>query len=146
MAKNVIKQVIIALLLCVVVAFILAFILYQYIPSNALVPAKVEAYSTPENIAREIADSTQEQTYETTNTLLEVTDSDLSTYKSTGSYNPGKSDPFAEVDANEVSSNTTDDSDNSSSSSSTSTGSTNNTSTSTTDNYYHNAGISKGTK
>lgn len=144
MAKNIVKQVIIALLLCVVVAFALAFILYKYIPSNALVPAKVEAYSTPENIASEIADSTQEQTYETTNTLLEVTDSDLSTYKSTGSYNPGKSDPFVEADANEVSSNTSSNSNETGSSSSST--ATNTTKANTTDNYYKNAGISKGTK
>ena len=143
MAKNVIKQVIIALLLCVVVAFILAFILYQYIPSNALVPAKVEAYSTPENIASEIADSTQEQTYETTNTLLEVTDSDLSTYKSTGSYNPGKSNPFSDSVEDDSSAST----DSETSGESTNSSDTSNQKkTDSTDNYYQNAGIGKGTK
>lgn len=157
MTKNIVKQIIIALLICIIIGLVLAVIFYQYIPSNAMIPAKVEAYETPENIASEIKDNAQEQTYETTNTLLEVTDSDLTKYKSTGSYNPGKSDPFAETnnDDNSVSDDTsestqTSDNENSGASdsensrTSESSGTTNKEST--TDNYYHNAGLDKGTK
>lgn len=147
MVKNIIKQVIIAILLCIIIGLVLAVILYQYIPTNAMVPTKVEAYATPENIATEIQDSVQEQTYETTNTLLEVTDSDLSTYKSTGSYNPGKSNPFSDSVEDDSSAST--DSQKSEETSGKSTDPSNTSSqkkTDSTDNYYQNAGIGRGTK
>ena len=152
MTKNIVKQIIIALLICIIIGLVLAVIFYQYIPSNAMIPAKVEAYETPENIASEIKDSAQEQTYETTNTLLEVTDSDLTKYKSTGSYNPGKSDPFAEStsDDNSVSDDTSESTQTSDNGNSKTSGTSETPETakkeSTTDNYYHNAGLDKGTK
>ena len=144
--KNIIKQVIIVLLSCVVIALVLGLVFYKYMPSNTMVPAKVEAYTTPENIASDIEEESEEQKYETTNTLLEVTDSDLTKYKSTGSYNPGKSDPFAEStsDDNSVSDDTSESTQTSDNGNSETSGTSGTPETakkeSTTDNYYHNAG------
>lgn len=144
--KNIIKQVIIVLLSCVVIALVLGLVFYKYMPSNTMVPAKVEAYTTPENIASEIEEESEEQKYETTNTLLEVTDSDLNKYKSSGSYNPGKSNPFSEDTSDIGNSESTDATQTDSSSSTTDSGKSKDNENSSTDNYYQNAGISKGTK
>ena len=137
MAKNITKQVLISILTIIAVSLVLALVLYKFTPSNKIVPAKVQAYSTPENVASEISDNTTEQKYETTNTVYEVTDSDLSLYKSSKSYNPGKSDPFAAAsaeDTNETEGGTTTD------------GRSETSNTNTKNKYYEDAGINKGTK
>lgn len=94
MAKEVMKQIIISILTCIAIVLIAALIFYQYIPSNKVIPAKVQAYSTPESIKTEIEDKVEEE-LKAQNELYEITDADLDSYKRTKSYNPGKSDPFA---------------------------------------------------
>ena len=44
--NNIAKQIFIALLMIIAIALVLALIFYQYIPTNKMVPAKVQAYST----------------------------------------------------------------------------------------------------
>lgn len=138
MAKNIIKQVMISLLMIIAFGLVIALAFYQFIPSNKIVPTKVQAYSTPQNVAGEIADTATEQKYETVNEVYEVTDADLAKYKSTKSYNPGKSDPFATYSGETT--NSTEISDGNSSKSST------NTDSNAKDQYYEEAGINKGTK
>lgn len=140
MEKGVLKQVLITLLVLIALILVLAIIFYQFLPTNKIVPVKVTEYKTPESVSQEINDNTSEQEFSSVNELLEITDSDLSKYKSTKSYNPGKSDPFSEVEedptgAVDISS----------------TGSKSSTSTSTedkntTDNYYKASGLDKGSK
>ncbi len=142
--NNIAKQIFIALLTIIAVALVLALIFYQYIPTNKMVPAKVQAYSTPQNVETEISDNVTEQKYETTNQVYEVTDSDLNNYKDSKSYNPGKSDPFSAYSASDDNSNTV--------SNSTGVSEGDGAKSSTTvnsdakDNYYEQAGINKGTK
>ena len=95
MTKQVTKQILIILLSCIAIVLILALIFYQYIPSNKVIPAKVQAYSTPDSIKSEIEDSLNDQSLTAQSEFYEITDSDLEQYKSNKSYNPGKSDPFA---------------------------------------------------
>lgn len=140
MEKGVLRQVLITLLVLIALILVLAIIFYQFLPTNKIVPIKVTEYKTPESVSQEINDNTSEQEFSSVNELLEITDSDLSKYKSTKSYNPGKSDPFSEVEedptgAVDISS----------------TGSKSSTSTSTedkntTDNYYKASGLDKGSK
>lgn len=140
MEKGVLRQVLITLLVLIALILVLAIIFYQFLPTNKIVPVKVTEYKTPESVSQEINDNTSEQEFRSVNELLEITDSDLSKYKSTKSYNPGKSDPFSEVEedptgAVDISS----------------TGSKSSTSTSTedkntTDNYYKASGLDKGSK
>lgn len=140
MEKGVLRQVLITLLVLIALILVLAIIFYQFLPTNKIVPVKVTEYKTPESVSQEINDNTSEQEFSSVNELLEITDSDLSKYKSTKSYNPGKSDPFSEVEedptgAVDISS----------------TGSKSSTSTSTedkntTDNYYKASGLDKGSK
>lgn len=138
MEKGVLRQVLITLLVLIALILVLAIIFYQFLPTNKIVPVKVTEYKTPESVSQEINDNTSEQEFSSVNELLEITDSDLSKYKSTKSYNPGKSDPFSEVEedptgAVDISS----------------TGSKSSTSTedkNTTDNYYKASGLDKGSK
>lgn len=134
MVKTIIKETFIILLITVAVAVIVALILYQYMPTNRVIPSKVTAYATPEEVAKEIDDQTTEKEYESENKLYTVTDSDLAKYRSEKNYNPGKVNPFEEV-SNEITEGTS------------STPSTNqDVDRNTTDNYYTASGVNSGTK
>ena len=97
MAKNIIKQIVITLLIAIAIVLVLAIILYRYIPSNKSVPSKVTAYKTPENVKAEISENITAEEIVPLNRTFEITDADLSLYKKSQSYNPGKSDPFNEL-------------------------------------------------
>ena len=140
MEKGVLRQVLITLLVLIALILVLAIIFYQFLPTNKIVPVKVTEYKTPESVSQEINDNTSEQEFSSVNELLEITDSDLSKYKSTKSYNPGKSDPFSEVEEDPTGAVDIN-----------STGSKSSTSTTTedkntTDNYYKASGLDKGSK
>lgn len=144
MAKSVFKQVVIILLTIVVAVLILAVVFYQYLPNNKVVPARVSAYATPENISSEISDGVAEE-YQSSQQTYEITDSDLAVYKSKKSYNPGKSDPFDEYNGTDEST-----AEATNGTSETGVSGTNskgaNVDQNTTDNYYTAAGIGHGTK
>lgn len=93
MVKSILKEVFIMLLLCVAIILILGVIFYDSIPSNKVVPNKLSAYTTPENIESEIEETITEM--DKVEVSYEITDSDLSLYKQTHSYTSGKPDPFA---------------------------------------------------
>ncbi len=131
MVKTIIKETFIMLLITVAVAVVLALILYQYMPTNRVIPSKVTAYATPEEVAKEIDDQITEQEYEATNTVFDLTDSELSKYRSEKNYNPGKVNPFVEA-GNEVLTEGID--------------SNQNIDRNTTDNYYTAANVNSGTK
>lgn len=92
MIKSIIKEVFIMLLLCVAIALIVGILFYDYIPTNRVIPTK-EAYSTPNDIKEEL-DEKIVQT-EKTEISYEITEDDLSIYKQSSSYKPGKADPFS---------------------------------------------------
>lgn len=137
MAKTIIKETFIIILTTVAIGLVLAVIFYQFLPTNKIVPSKVTAYSTPENVEKEIKDDYNGE-LESSTTTYTITDADLSLYKRTQSYNPGKSDPFAAYteeptggDGNSIGN----------------TGNNNqNINRNTTDNYYTAANIVTGTK
>lgn len=131
MVKTIIKETFIMLLITVAVAVVLALILYQYMPTNRVIPSKVTAYATPEEVAKEIDDQVTEQQYEATNTVFELTDNDLSKYKNEKNYNPGKVNPFAETGNETLQEGNNADQ---------------NIDRNTTDNYYTAANVNSGTK
>ena len=49
MTKKVIKEIIIMLLLCLAIILVLGVLLYEYVPSNKIVPDEV-SYTTPEEV------------------------------------------------------------------------------------------------
>lgn len=136
MGKTIFKEIVITLLICIVIILLLAVLFYQYIPANKIIPSKVTAYQTPANVASEIGEQNTTTEISATNQTYEITDSDLSVYKQSKSYNPGKVDPFADYSAQN--SNTTENT----------TGIENTVTTdkNVTDNYYQSSNIIKGTK
>ena len=93
MAKNIIKEIIIMLLLCLAIILILGVILYEYVPSNKILPEEV-SYVTPQNIKEELknSDSIEEDKVILT---YEIDESDLTNYQKIKDYKPGKVDPFS---------------------------------------------------
>ena len=99
MAKNIIKEIIIVLLLCLAIILILGVLLYEYVPSNTVIPEKV-SYVTPEKVKEELnkADSANIiTTYE-----YNVEASDLNNYKRVSDYVPGKQNPFSSYNAGQT--------------------------------------------
>ena len=91
--KSVIKEILIIVLLCCAVCLLLGVVFYDYIPTNKVIPSQVQAYQTSNTIKDEISQGVSN--YETENYVFEITDSDLSLYRQSDSYDPGKANPFA---------------------------------------------------
>ena len=152
MAKNIIKEIIIILLLCLAIILILGVILYEYVPSNKILPEEV-SYVTPQNIKEELknSDSIEEDKVILT---YEIDESDLTNYQKIKDYKPGKVNPFStyeektEENQTQNGQNTTNNnsgstnSDNSSSTGGSTQNSVQNTNTSTEGSYFPD----KGTK
>lgn len=91
--KSIFKEICIMILLCVAIVLVLGVIFYDSLPQNKVVPNKLEAYKTNEEVENEINEEVAamnkiEVTYE-------IKGSDLTLYKQTHSYTPGKPDPFS---------------------------------------------------
>ena len=93
MIKTFFKEMIIVLLLCIAILVILSIIFYDYNPITKVVPNKI-AYSTPEDVRKELEEESVENTVSIENKVYQIEGSDLNIYKSSKSYNPGKKDPF----------------------------------------------------
>ena len=91
--KPIVKEIAIMLLIFIIVVLGFGIILYDYIPTKEveISELKYEPSNQVKEALKEIATS------ETTNVILtyEVTDSDLSIYESTKSYDKGKANPFS---------------------------------------------------
>lgn len=93
MAKNIIKEIIIMLLLCLAIILILGVILYEYVPSNKILPEEV-SYVTPQNIKEELNSSNSVEEDKVILTY-EIDESDLANYQRIKDYKPGKANPFS---------------------------------------------------
>lgn len=91
--KSIFKEICIMILLCVAIVLVLGVIFYDSIPSNKVVPNKLSAYTTPENVQTEINKEIAEMNK--VEVTYEIKGSDLTLYKQTNSYKPGKPDPFS---------------------------------------------------
>ena len=93
MAKNIIKEITIVLLLTLAIILILGVLLYEYVPTNKIIPEQV-SYTTPETVREELsaANSIDEEQMVMT---YEVTASDLKNYQKVNDYKAGKKNPFA---------------------------------------------------
>lgn len=96
MAKNIIKEIIIMLLLCLAIILVLGVLLYEYVPSNKIIPDEV-SYTTPENIKEELSKSEgvdDEQVILT----YSIDATDLNNYERINTYVAGKPNPFSSYD------------------------------------------------
>lgn len=140
MAKKVIKEIIIMLLLVLAIILILGVLLYEYVPSNKIIPDEV-AYTTPEAVQEELSKSENVDNDEVILTYS-VDSTDLDNYERINTYVPGKPNPFSPY--NETSTSGGDTTQNGSSNGSTnsgnSSGTTNNTTSSGGSAYYPDTG------
>ncbi len=129
MTKKIIREIIISLLVCLAILLILSVILYNFIPSNKVIPEEVEYVPTAEIQTQLNAERVQNSV---PTKVFEITASDLDKYEKTNDYNPGKVNPFAPVtdssngDSNEGSGNNSSNQGDSSNNNSNNSNSTNN--------------------
>ena len=126
MAKNIIKEIIIMLLLCLAIILVLGVLLYEYVPSNKIIPDEV-SYTTPENIKEELSKSDgvdDEQVILT----YSIDATDLNNYERINTYVAGKPNPFSSYDTSSSSGEDTEQNGSSNGSSGTSTGNSNSSS------------------
>ncbi|MDO5556719.1 MAG: hypothetical protein Q4G05_00515 [Clostridia bacterium] len=95
--KDVMKEIIITALCAVVIVLVLGIIFYESVASNKIIPVET-SYEIPEDIQAELDEIAEIKSLEKTNIVYTIDGSDLSLYKQTQSYNPGKVDPFAEYE------------------------------------------------
>ena len=98
MAKVVFKQVMLTLLVTIAVGLFFIIVFYNVIPANKLIPSKVQEYQTPNSISAEIESSIGG---EDKNSVYEITSADISAYKNSNIYEPGKVDPFDSIEGTE---------------------------------------------
>ena len=101
MAKNVIKEIIIMLLLCLAIILILGVLLYEYVPSNKIIPEEV-SYTTPEEVKEELSKGENVEDEQVILTYS-IDATDLNNYERINSYVPGKTNPFSSYDTSSTS-------------------------------------------
>lgn len=93
MGKVIFRETIIALLVSIAVLLILSVALYNYMPSNKVIPETVE-YTPTKEIQEQLSSAVEDNSKEVIVTY-EVTANDLDNFEKTNEYNPGKANPFA---------------------------------------------------
>lgn len=92
---NFIKEIIISLLVCLLVLVGLSFAFYNFIPTNKVIPEKIE-YKASEEIKKELGTEVNNNSDNIVKTY-EITANDLDQYQKNKDYNPGKKNPFAAI-------------------------------------------------
>ena len=103
--KNIFKEIIIILLLCLAIILVLGVLLYEYVPSNKIIPEEV-AYTTPEDVKQEISKGEgvdDEQVIMT----YSIDSTDLNNYERINTYVAGKPNPFSSYAETQSGENTT---------------------------------------
>ena len=94
-AKEIVKELIIFLLLLLAIILVLGVLLYEYVPSNKIIPEKV-SYTTPSEIKEELQTDNSVDNQEVVVTY-KIDSTDLSNYKKIQEYDPGSKNPFASL-------------------------------------------------
>ena len=96
MAKKFIKEMMIMLLICLAIILILGVLLYEYVPSNKIIPEEV-SYTTPTAVQEELSKGENVENDEIILTYS-VDSTDLDNYERINTYVPGKPNPFSPYD------------------------------------------------
>lgn len=147
MTKNIIKEIIIVLLLILAIILVLGVLLYEYVPTNKIIPEQV-SYTTPENVKTELATDTNIDDTEVVMTY-EIDSTDLKNYKKVQGYVSGKKNPFEALESENTTTGNTTTSQNTSNASGSSTNNSNtNTQSQSTETTQNQTGYlpDKGTK
>lgn len=93
MAKTIIRETIIILLLCLAIILVLGVVLYNYVPTNKIVPEEV-SYTQTEEVKKAIQESVSAENTQVVLTY-EIDETDLDNYEKIKDYKPGKTNPFS---------------------------------------------------
>lgn len=94
MVKVVFREILIILLLCAAILLLLGVVLYDYNPTNKVIPNKV-AYTIPDNVKSELEESsTKQNVLKIEPKVYTIEGTDLNVYKKSKTYNPSKQNPF----------------------------------------------------
>ena len=105
MTKNIIKEIIIILLLTLAIILVLGVLLYGYVPANKIIPEKI-SYTTPEEAKTELETDVNENDDELY-IDYHIDSTQLNNYKKIQEYVPGKKNPFASLENENVSNTST---------------------------------------
>ena len=97
---------IIFLLLTLAIILVLGVVLYQYVPTNKIIPETV-SYTTPEKVKAELQTDENVDTSEVVVTY-QIDSTDLSNYKRINEYVSGRKNPFASTGTQSTTGGTTD--------------------------------------
>lgn len=105
MAKNIIKEIIIFLLFTLAIILVLGVLLYEYVPSNKIIPEKI-SYTTPEKVKTElqtVVDEGEEEKEEEKELYIDyhIDSTQIKNYQKIQEYVPGRKNPFAAVEKTE---------------------------------------------
>ncbi len=100
--KFIIKEIIVMLILILAILLVLGIFLYDYVPSNKVVP-KIEQYEAPDNIKEELEESIED--IDTSIIVHEINSNDLNIYEKSKDYKKGKVNPFSTTQSNTISDN-----------------------------------------
>ena len=77
---------------------VLGVFLYDYIPTNKIVP-KIEQYQAPQSIQNELSETVNSLDEEMSPIIYEIDGTDLNNYEKSNDYEKGKVNPFSATDA-----------------------------------------------
>ena len=92
---KVFREIFIYILLIALIVLVFGIIFYEQLPSNKIVPGKVE-YSVPEKLEEELEQSLETEEEQEVLVTYTIEEDDLDGYKEADKYNPGKVDPFSD--------------------------------------------------
>jgi len=95
---KVLKEIFIYIFLIALIVLIFGILFYEQLPSNKLVPGKVE-YTLPERLEEELYKTLDDKEEEVLITYT-IDEEDLDKYEKSKDYKPGKVDPFSDYTSN----------------------------------------------
>lgn len=95
MAKIIVRETIIILLLCLAIILILGVVLYNYVPTNKILPEQV-SYKQSQEVKSAIEQSVSAEDSQVILTY-QVDATDLDNYEKMRDYHKGKTNPFSSV-------------------------------------------------
>lgn len=95
MLKSILKEIILILLILLAIILVLGIFLYDYIPTNKIVP-KIEQYQVPNAVKEELNQGIDDIEANKTQIVYEIDGTDLKNYEKSKDYEKGKVNPFSE--------------------------------------------------
>lgn len=95
--KKTAKKINILGIMFIVISLVIVILLFGYFPNGKVVPSKV-SYTIPSEVEKEISNK-DDEVVTPIKVTYEINDDDINESKSSGSYNAGKSNPFASTES-----------------------------------------------